>query len=54
MIPRCLAIPNIVAPVNIDPEGVSERQDRDDGEGAGGNEGGAVGFGAEVDNESGH
>ncbi len=54
MILRRLAIPNTVTPIDIHAERVSQRQDGDDSEGAGGKKGGTVRFGAEIDYEGGH
>jgi len=54
MIPRRLPIPNTPRAVDIDDQGVSEREDGDKGEGAGGEEGSFGGLGAEVDYEGRH
>lgn len=54
MIPRHLPIPNTRASVDINAETVDERKDSNDGEGVGGQEGGAGKFRTEIYYEGGH
>lgn len=54
MIPRRLPIPDTPASVDIDDEGVGERENSDERESACGEKGSARWFGTEVDYQGGH